>query len=217
MKWKISAKRDMCAKSLQSCPTRCDPMDPAPVSTGLSRQEHCSGSPCPPPGDLPDPGTNLRPSVSCRAGRLVTTSATWRPRHVSTLESCFFLAVQGLRSRTALTRNQAHALRWKPWVWTTRPPGKSTGEDPPRWAWPWFQASAWPRGPGWGTDLLESGVPRARWASCPTLCPAEPGARRKAHSGVGYLSSSYLILPAPVLQVLPSAHPEHRRKKELWS
>ena len=145
------------------------------------------------------------------------TSATWRPRHVSTLESCFFLAVQGLRSRTALTRNPAHALRWKPWVWTTRPPGKSTGEDPPRWAWPWFQASAWPRGPGWGTDLLESGVPRARWASCPTLCPAEPGARRKAHSGVGYLSSSYLILPAPVLQVLPSAHPEHRRKKELWS
>ena len=114
MKWKISAKRDMCAKSLQSCPTLCDPMDPAPVSTGLSRQEHCSGSPCPPPGDLPDPGTNLRPSVSCRAGRLVTTSATWRPRHVSTLESCFFLAVQGLRSRTALTRNQAHALRWKP-------------------------------------------------------------------------------------------------------
>ena len=59
MKWKISAKRDMCAKSLQSCPTLCDPMDPAPVSTGLSRQEHCSGSPCPPPGDLPDPGTNL--------------------------------------------------------------------------------------------------------------------------------------------------------------
>ena len=89
MKWKISAKRDMCAKSLQSCPTLCNPMDPAPVSTGLSRQEHCSGSPCPPPGDLPDPGTNLRPSVSCRAGRLVTTSATWRPRHVSTLESCF--------------------------------------------------------------------------------------------------------------------------------
>ena len=23
---------------------------------GFSRQEHCSGLPCPPPGDLPDPG-----------------------------------------------------------------------------------------------------------------------------------------------------------------
>ena len=28
----------------------------APLSMGLSRQEYWSGSPCPPPGDLPDPG-----------------------------------------------------------------------------------------------------------------------------------------------------------------
>ena len=28
----------------------------APLSTGFSRQEHWSGRPCPPPGDLPDPG-----------------------------------------------------------------------------------------------------------------------------------------------------------------
>ena len=27
----------------------------APLSTGFSRQEHWSGLPCPPPGDLPDP------------------------------------------------------------------------------------------------------------------------------------------------------------------
>ena len=29
----------------------------APLSMGLSRQEHWSGLPCPPPGDHPDPGT----------------------------------------------------------------------------------------------------------------------------------------------------------------
>ena len=29
----------------------------APLSTGFSRQEHQSGWPCPPPGVLPDPGT----------------------------------------------------------------------------------------------------------------------------------------------------------------
>ena len=29
----------------------------APLSMGLSRQEHWSGLPCPLPGDLPDPGT----------------------------------------------------------------------------------------------------------------------------------------------------------------
>ena len=28
----------------------------APLSLGFSRQECWSGSPCPPPGDLPDPG-----------------------------------------------------------------------------------------------------------------------------------------------------------------
>ena len=28
----------------------------ASLSTGFSRQEYCSGLPCPPPGDLPDPG-----------------------------------------------------------------------------------------------------------------------------------------------------------------
>ena len=35
------------------------PMDysQAPLSMGFSRQEHWSGLPCPPPGDLPDPGT----------------------------------------------------------------------------------------------------------------------------------------------------------------
>ena len=30
-----------------------------PLSTGFSRQEYWSGLPCPPPGDLPDPGIEL--------------------------------------------------------------------------------------------------------------------------------------------------------------
>ena len=39
-------------KSLQSCPTLCDPIDgspPAPLSLGFSRQEHWSGLPFPSP------------------------------------------------------------------------------------------------------------------------------------------------------------------------
>ena len=46
------------AKSLQSClltaqwTIACQ----APLSMGFSRQGYCSGLPCPPPGDLPDPG-----------------------------------------------------------------------------------------------------------------------------------------------------------------
>ena len=31
----------------------------APLSTGCSRQEYWSGLPCPPPGDLPEPGIEL--------------------------------------------------------------------------------------------------------------------------------------------------------------
>ena len=40
------------AKSLQSCPTLCNPIDgspPAPPSLGFSRQEHWSGLPFPSP------------------------------------------------------------------------------------------------------------------------------------------------------------------------
>ena len=50
----------------------------APLSMGFSRQEYWSGLPCPPPGDLPDPG--MKPA-SLRSpalvGRFFTTSATW--------------------------------------------------------------------------------------------------------------------------------------------
>ena len=44
---------------VQSCLTLCDPMDCSPLGSsvhGFSRQEYCNGLPCPPPGDLPNPG-----------------------------------------------------------------------------------------------------------------------------------------------------------------
>ena len=46
-------------KSLQSCPTletAWTVVHQAPLSTVLFRQEYWSGLPCPPPGDLPNPG-----------------------------------------------------------------------------------------------------------------------------------------------------------------
>ena len=36
----------------------------APLSMGFCGQEHWSGFPCPPPGDLPDSGIKLTPSVA---------------------------------------------------------------------------------------------------------------------------------------------------------
>ena len=47
------------AKSLQLCPTLCDPVDcvhQAPLSMGFSRQEYWSELPFLSPGDLPNPG-----------------------------------------------------------------------------------------------------------------------------------------------------------------
>ena len=50
----------------------------APLSMGFSRQEYWSGLPCPPPGDLPDPGIKpeslMSPGLS---GEFLTTSTTW--------------------------------------------------------------------------------------------------------------------------------------------
>ena len=47
------------AKSLQSCPTLCDPMDcslPGSLSMGFSGQVYQSGLPFPSLGDVPNPG-----------------------------------------------------------------------------------------------------------------------------------------------------------------
>ena len=54
--------------SLQSCLTLCDPMDcslpGSSLGTFFSRQKYWSGLPCPPPGDLPDPGFKLASLLS---------------------------------------------------------------------------------------------------------------------------------------------------------
>ena len=53
-----------CRLVTKSSPTPCEPMDyarQAPLSMGFSRQEHWSGLPFPPPGDLPDP--EIKPST----------------------------------------------------------------------------------------------------------------------------------------------------------
>ena len=51
-----------CGLVSQSCLTLCNPMDRSPQRSsvnGFFRQEYQSGLPCPPPGDLPNPGIKL--------------------------------------------------------------------------------------------------------------------------------------------------------------
>ena len=48
-----------------------------PLSMGFSKQEHWRGLPCPPPGDLPNPGIEpMSPRPPVLTGRFFTTSAT---------------------------------------------------------------------------------------------------------------------------------------------
>ena len=62
------------AKSLQSCSTLCDPVDcslPGASVPGILQARILSGLPCPPPGDLPDPGIEPASLSVSRIGRLV--------------------------------------------------------------------------------------------------------------------------------------------------
>ena len=65
---RVTIVRVLCAQSLcwvQLFVTPWPVALQAPLSMGFSRQESWSGLPFPPPGDLPDPGTEPVSHVSC--------------------------------------------------------------------------------------------------------------------------------------------------------
>ena len=70
--------------SLQSCPILWDPVaHQAPLSMGFSGQEYWRGLPCPPPGDLPDPGVKPESLASpALAGGFFATSSTYHDSKV---------------------------------------------------------------------------------------------------------------------------------------
>ena len=83
-----SVKQCVHAKSLQLCPTFCNPpwtvAHQAPLRMGFSRQKYWSGLPCPSVGDLPDPG--IEP-VSPVAPALQADSLLLSPRGSPQLSS----------------------------------------------------------------------------------------------------------------------------------
>ena len=67
-----------CFSHVRLCATLWTLAHQAPLFVGFSRQEYCSGFPCLPPGNLPDPG--IKPAslrTSALAGGFFITSATW--------------------------------------------------------------------------------------------------------------------------------------------
>ena len=73
----------MCVCSVTwSCLTLCDPVDCSLSSSSAVeyfREEYWSGFPFPPPGDLPNPGTEPKSLSPALAGRFFTTAPTGGP------------------------------------------------------------------------------------------------------------------------------------------
>ena len=73
----------MATKLLQSCPTLCDSMDSSPPGSsinGILQARILNRLPCPPPGDLPDPGIEPASPVSLAlADRFFITEPPEKP------------------------------------------------------------------------------------------------------------------------------------------
>ena len=55
----------------------------SPLSTQISRLDYWSGLPCPPSGDLPQPGIEqVTPGFPALAGEFFTTSSAWEAQQL---------------------------------------------------------------------------------------------------------------------------------------
>ena len=86
-----------------------------PVSMGFSTQEYQNGLPCPPPGDLPDPGIEFVSLMSpALAGGFFTTSATWEVPIWSNIEiliETFGRTAQSSPSSSCLNCTEFYSLQ----------------------------------------------------------------------------------------------------------
>ena len=101
----------------------------APLSTGFSRQAYWSGLPCPPPGDLPDPGTQPASPVSpALAGRLFATEPSEKPlENLATLQLPSSWSSRSAPPGCPLRLSQS---RSKGWAASTEPQGSSHHQPP---------------------------------------------------------------------------------------
>ena len=85
-----------CISCIRLCVTLWTVAHKAPLSMGYSKQKYWSELPCPPPGNLLDPG--IKPASlrsSALAGRFLTTRATWKApsSHWEVVDFFFFLQI----------------------------------------------------------------------------------------------------------------------------
>ena len=115
--------RCMCtqAQLLQSCLTLCSPVDcslPGPLPMGFSRQEYCSGLPCPSPGDLSHPGIESTSLVSSAlAGRFFTTEPPGKPsQHTYWPFNFAYLSVWAHLAHPVNSLGSNQTKKWEFWL-----------------------------------------------------------------------------------------------------
>ena len=103
------------AKSILLYLTLCDPMDCSPqaaLSLGFPRQEYWSGSPFPPPRDLPDPGIEPMSLTSpALADGFFTTSATWEAFYTNIWGSSFYSCLDNPHRQRSLVGYSPWSLK----------------------------------------------------------------------------------------------------------
>ena len=100
----------------------------ATLSMGFSRQENWSGLPCPPPGDLPDPGIKPVSLMSpALAGGFFTNSATWVSESHSVMSNT--LRPHGLYSPPRSSIHETLPARLLEWVAVPFSGGSSQPRD----------------------------------------------------------------------------------------
>ena len=110
----------MCIRSVASVMSNCDlwaVAHQAPLCMGFSRQEYCSGLPCPPAGDLPRPGIELEPpgAPALQAGSLPPShqeaEAEIIRSQIPDQRNCEIITILLLAEATELRGNLSHSNR----------------------------------------------------------------------------------------------------------
>ena len=90
-------------KSLQFCLTVFNCMDSSPLPMGFSKQEYWYEFPFPPPGYLPDPGSEPTSLISTAlTGEFFTVNAIWRSSQSILKEICPGCSLEGLMLKLKL-------------------------------------------------------------------------------------------------------------------
>ena len=118
----------------------------APLSMEVSRQEYQSGSPCPPPGDLSNPG--IQPESPILAGRFFTTEPPGKPNPGTRMFSSPLVSDESLEA--SLNGRQSQPVKSRFWF-------RDVG---------WVRDGAGPAGPWHCQACVASLKEQDLWALC---------------------------------------------------